>query len=330
MPLEYPSRANLRWQRLVEPQGWLRRGAFAARLRELQHDFDVVHCVGLGGSSTIPLLERPAVAQLDCVTRRDRDLAPPWRQEGRVTIELLRAERRVLRSARWVLGSSPEVADAFRAAAPHAHVAFAPLTLDESYYSGTAAVQEPIAGLIGTARWPVTANAVERLLTRVWPRVLERAPQARLRLAGFGMERAAFPGLPDLPGVEWCGTVDSANDFLLGLGLLLYPLGRGSGVKVKVLESMALGLPIVTTPDGAEGIISRDGLVVEEDDERLAASAAALLADPAARRAAGAAVKRSFAEHQAPAPVAERVVELYERMLGGAPRRDVHSSTVAP
>ncbi len=151
----------------------------------------------------------------------------------------------------------------------------------------------------------------------------------RLRLAGFGMERAAFPHLPDLPGVEWHGKVESANDFLRNLGLLLYPLGRGSGAKVKVLESMALGLPIVTTPDGAEGIVGRDGLVVETDDERIADAAALLLTDAPRRQAAGAAVRRTFADHHAPAAAAAAVVELYERMRGRNGRRAGVGSAVS-
>ncbi len=159
--LDELSTAGHRFQRLVEPLGWLRRGPFAARLDQLQRDFDVIHCVGIAGSATMPLLERPAVAQIDCVTRRDRDLEPPWRQSGRNTIELLRAERRVLRRARWVLGSSPEVARDFSRAAPHAQVAFAPLTLDERHYDGHATLEAPIAGLIGrpAGRRPPTPSS---------------------------------------------------------------------------------------------------------------------------------------------------------------------------
>ncbi len=172
----------------------------------------------------------------------------------------------MLRRARWVLGSSPEVARDFSRAAPHAQVAFAPLTLDERHYDGHAALDAPIAGLIGTARWPPTASAVERLLTRVWPRVLERAPQARLRLAGFGMEREAFPQLPGSAGRR------VVRQGRLRQRLPARPSGccstrsgaaaaRGS----RCSSPMALGLPIVTTPDGAEGSSTAIILVVETD-----------------------------------------------------------------
>lgn len=315
---EYPEPMRDRLQRLVEPYGLLARGPFAARLRERAREADVVHVYGIQGGSLLRVIgERPALVQLDCVTRRDRDLAPPWTEDGRIGLELLRAERRSCRRARWLLASSPEVAHELARAAPQAHVAVAPLPLDPRPYAERAPLAEPVAGLIGMAKWPPTANAVRRLLTEVWPKVLARRPDARLLLAGHGMEPATFPDLPpDLPGVEWLGSVPSATDFLRSLGVLLYPLGRGSGGKVKVLEALALGVPVVTTPDGAEGTGGRGGIVVETDGDALAAAAAALLEDADARRAAGDAAHATFEAHHAPRPATEPVVRLYERMLG--------------
>ena len=154
----------------------------------------------------------------------------------------------------------------------------------------------------------------------MWPRVLERRPDARLLLAGFGMEREAFAHLPDLPGVEWRGTVPSATDFLRELGVLLYPLGRGSGAKIKVLEALALGVPVVTTPDGAEGIGGRGGLVVDIDDGALADATVALLARRRrAPQAAGDAAYATFADHHAPLP-ATRAAARAVRADGGLRR----------
>ena len=127
----------------------------------------------------------------------------------------------------------------------------------------------------------------------------------------------AFAGLPtELPGVEWVGEVASATDFLRGAGLLLYPIERGSGGKVKVIESLALGVPVVTGPCGAEGLVAHDGVSVEHGDDGLAAAAAALIGDLDARRRQGAAGRANFDAHHAPVPATGPVVELYERMLG--------------
>lgn len=320
-PVAHPRSKQTRWLRFAKPSSVLERTPFVQLVQERARDADVVHFVELAAATLIPLVDRPAVTQVHCLTRRDRNIGPLWTSEGRVAIELLRAERRIFKQSRWLLVNSREVADPLAKMAPHAHVAVAPLPLDPAIYTPRAALDAPVAGLIGTAEWPPTANAIERLLTSVWPRVLERRPDARLLLAGFGMEREAFPHLPDLPGVEWRGTVPSATDFLRELGVLLYPLGRGSGAKIKVLEALALGVPVVTTPDGAEGIGSHDGLVVDTDDGALADATVALLGDDAARQAAGAAAHDTFDRYHAPLPATVPLLELYEQMAAAGVRR---------
>ncbi len=311
-----PTRARARWLRLTQPAGDLSHGPFASRLREEAAGVDVVHIVGPYAASLMPLVSPPTLVQFDCATRLDRDVGAPWTRGGRIAIELLRAERRACRRARWVLASSAEVATELSRTAPRARVLTAPLALDPQYYTPPARLEDPIAGLIGTARWPPTADAVTHLLRAVWPRVLAQRPDARLLLAGRGMVDDAFPDLPKLPGVQWLGDVPSATEFLRRLGVLLYPLGRGSGAKVKVLEALALGLPVVTTPRGAEGLMARDGLAVETDADALADRCAALLRDRQARRERGEAGRSVFIEHHTPVPAAEPVVSLYEEMVG--------------
>lgn len=314
VPIEL-SRWRGRWSRLVSPGGALIGGRFAKRLRELATAADVVHLVDPRMARTLGMLGRPTVLQLDCLTARDRQIGGPWMRENRDALETLRAERRALRRADWLLVNSREVADALPRRIARSRIAVAPLALDAAHYARRASLEHPVAGLIGTARWPPTTNAVERLLTRVWPLVLERRPTARLVLAGVGMEAGAFGASANLRGVEWRGRVPSASDFLRELGVLLYPLTAGSGVKVKVLEALALGVPVVSTREGAEGLLDHRGVVVEEDDERMAAATVTLLDDATARRHAGAQAYENFLANHTPAVAAAPVVALYERML---------------
>jgi polysaccharide biosynthesis protein PslH len=302
---------------VARPLGALAGGPFAARLRELSEEADIVHFVEVQAAMCMPFVDRPALAQLHCLTRRDPRVWNPLRAQGRISIELLRAERKVRRRARWLLVNSIEVAEPLAAAAPHAEVAVAPLALDPSYYLPHATLESSAVGLIGTARWPPTREAVERLLTSVWPRVIECRPDARLLLAGEGMELSTFSHLPRPAGVSWLGTVPSATDFLRELGALLYPLSAGSGAKVKVLEALALGIPVITTPEGAEGLGALGGVTVDTEDRALIQAVLGLCGDPAARRAQGAAAAETFTAHHVPSPAAAPVVELYERMLAG-------------
>jgi hypothetical protein len=312
--VDYPGVWRGRRDRLLAPYSVFARGDFGRRLHELSGDFDVVHLSGISGGAMVPLTRSPALVQLDNLTMLDRDLAPPWTRQGRIDLETFRAERTTRRRARWLLANSNAVAEELGRLATHAEVRRAPLSLDPDQYSARAGLTEPVAGLIGDASWPPTANAVRRLLSGVWPLVLDRRPSSRLLLAGRGMERAAFSDLPELAGVEWLGEVESAEAFLQGLGVLLYPLGRGSGAKIKVLESMLLGLPVVTTPPGAEGIDGPQSLIVETDDGALAGATCALLEDGEARRQTGEAIRRQFDAHHAPAEAAAAVVEVYEQM----------------
>jgi glycosyltransferase involved in cell wall biosynthesis len=188
----------------------------------------------------------------------------------------------------------------------------APLTLDPALYPPVPLDGPPVAGIIGTAAWPPTRAATLRLLERVWPAILHELPGARLRVAGRGMASLVGPEAP--AGVDVVGDVESAAAFLNGLSVLLYPLERGSGMKVKVLESIASGLPVVTTAAGAEGIEAGEGIVVEQEAAALARAAAGLLADESERRSRGSAARSAFAARYSPRVATEPLVALYRRM----------------
>jgi len=85
-------------------------------------------------------------------------------------------------------------------------------------------------------------------------------------------------------------------------------------MKVKVLESLAAGLPVVTTTAGAEGIQAEGGMIVDDEDDRLAAAAAQILVDVRERRERGAAARATFLRRYSPLPATEPLAELYRRM----------------
>lgn len=88
-------------------------------------------------------------------------------------------------------------------------------------------------------------------------------------------------------------------------------------MKVKVLEAIATGLPVVATPSGAEGIEADDGVVIESTDRSLALAAARLLTDDEERADRGAAARRAFERRYSPVPATAPLVELYARMAKG-------------
>jgi glycosyltransferase involved in cell wall biosynthesis len=137
-------------------------------------------------------------------------------------------------------------------------------------------------------------------------------PEARLAVAGRGTEAL---GLNELDRVDFAGEVPMSSEFLSQLSVLLFPLERGSGMKVKVLEALACGVPVVTTPAGAEGIAPTEGVVVCASDEELADAAVRILADERERLERGRAARRIFTERYSPLPATAPIVDLYGHMV---------------
>ena len=309
VPVEPPSAWRSRLDRVLHPRSEL-AGAFADRVRELSRDAEVVH---LEETETAPCdrsVSVPSVLHVHYLVRRDRELGAPWTRNFRDVVEFRRAERRAIRAHEHLVSSSPLIADALRREAPSAEVVLAPLTVDPAAYRRAPLDGPPTAGIIGTAAWPPTAAAMRELVEDVWPRI--RVPGAELLVAGRGTDALGLAG----DGVRVLGEVPTATEFFDRLSLLLFPLRRGSGMKVKTLEALASGVPVVTTAAGAEGIAPSDGVVVSEDPAELARAAAQLLEDDHARKERGAAAAATFAERYAPQPATRPLVELYERLAG--------------
>jgi glycosyltransferase involved in cell wall biosynthesis len=121
-------------------------------------------------------------------------------------------------------------------------------------------------------------------------------------------------GLRAEDGMEIQGAVLSGAAFMRDVSVLVFPPVGGSGTKVKVLEAMASGLPVVTNAIGAEGIAENDGVVVAEEDDELARAAVSILRDPEERKQRGAAGLQAFREGHRPEVAAGMLFELYSRM----------------
>ncbi len=300
-------RAARGWQR---PRGGLSGGPYDDAVSAAARDAGLLHLEELETGWSGAGSDVPRVLHVHYLTPLDRDPGPWGRRQWREYAEFSAAERRLARAHRWLVASAPSVADGLRTLAPGARVVELPLPLDGAGYP-VAALDRPVAGLLGTLSWPPTADAVDRLLTRVWPRVRAGAPDASLELAGRGTAAVRTAD----PSVRVVGEVPEAAAFLAGLSVLLYPLGRGSGAKVKVLEAMACGVPVVTTTAGADGAPRSDGLLVVDDEDALVAAAAELLRDPQARRQRGAAARRDLLERHAPLPATAGLLDVYAEMV---------------
>ncbi len=140
---------------------------------------------------------------------------------------------------------------------------------------------------LGAMDWLPNQEGVQWFLKYVWPEVVRDVPEAYLALAGRNMPAELNNDLP--PQVSVLGEVDDAKTFMAGRDIMIVPLHSGSGVRIKILEGMALGKAIVSTTLGAEGLqVYHDQELLMADTARtFAAALKACLTSPDYQRRLG-------------------------------------------
>ena len=126
-------------------------------------------------------------------------------------------------------------------------------------------------------------DAVEFLASGIWPEVRRRRSGARLIVAGRLPGESVRATVAKMKGAELRADPRSMDDIARNATITVVPLRIGSGTRLKILESMAWGLPVVSTTLGCEGIDCEDGvhLLVRDDPKEFAEAIVRLLSDAA-------------------------------------------------
>ena len=244
-----------------------------------------------------------------------------------------RAEHYLLKSFDTLITLTPRLKEGVRAIAPRTPVHVVPLGLDAEQYPfipTECRLRQPIISLIGSMNWYPSYSAAVRLLTRLLPAIRAKLPEVRVVIVGWHARAALRPFLP-MPGVEIRENVPDTRPFFENSSLLLYAPERGSGMKVKVLEAFAYGVPVVTTSEGVEGIPAQDGIHagISEEDMGLAERALGLLKDLARQESQRQAARSLVEEHCHPRVVLDGVERCYEDMLNRQVGRLSHGKPAA-
>ena len=163
-------------------------------------------------------------------------------------------------------------------------------------------------------------QALDFLGRDVFPLIREKNPSCRLIAVG-AQAPEGYAAAIDRHGAEFVGEVDAIRDSLSRYAVFLAPILTGSGVRVKLLEAFAAGIPVVSTRLGAEGLADQSGDIVELADtaESFAEATVRLLDSPEDARAMA---KRALEEVQRNwdmATITARLADRYKRVLRNKP-----------
>jgi glycosyltransferase involved in cell wall biosynthesis len=138
----------------------------------------------------------------------------------------------------------------------------------------------PVILFIGHLGYPPNVDAARRLAHAILPRIRQAFPLAKLVLAGRG-PKAAVRALAGSPDVELVENPESVAPLLSRAHLSIIPLEAGGGTRIKILEAMAWGVPVIATPVAAEGLelVENDEMLLSATDEGLADMAIGLCHD---------------------------------------------------
>ncbi len=164
-------------------------------------------------------------------------------------------------------------------------------------------VEAPSILFVGFFRHPPNVEAAHYFVRDILPRVRQRVPGVRLKIVGAYPPSSVLALAEQDPLIEVTGRVPTTAPWYREATVFVAPILKGSGTRLKILEAMASGCPVVSTTIGAEGIEAGPEVLVRADgDLAFADAVVALLGDPA-RRAALARAGRQLVERQYDWPV---------------------------
>jgi len=180
-----------------------------------------------------------------------------------------------------VVAVSPQDAEVMRTQYGLRAVSDIPTGVDVGYFTPTGAAEAEPFELVftGSMDWMPNDDAMTWFLADILPLVRQQVPQTRVTIVGRTPSARLEAMAASDPLVTVTGRVPDIRPYLERASVFLVPMRIGGGTRLKIFEAMAMGLPVVSTSIGAEGLPVTDGVdsVLRDDPGSFAAAVVALL-----------------------------------------------------
>jgi hypothetical protein len=171
--------------------------------------------------------------------------------------------------------TAPGELDEFRGLAPEVRSDLIPNGVDANFFRLRKPRQErpPVIAFLGRMDYFPNVKGAIWFATEVFPLIQKRRPDAVFRIIGSN-PIGSITGLASNSGIKVTGSVPDVREFLDDVAVSVVPLTLARGTQNKMLECMALGVPVVATPQAAKGVkatVERDYLAASSPEEFAAA-----------------------------------------------------------
>lgn len=167
---------------------------------------------------------------------------------------------------------------------------------------------------IGSMNWMPNEEGIRWFVDEVLPKTVEKVPDFTYHLAGRNMPE----WLTELnnPHVNVIGEVPDAKEFVAKHDVAIVPLLSGSGIRIKIIESMAMGKTVITTRVGAEGILYDEevNIVIAENKAKMVEAIRAINGNPQIAERIGRAARKLVEESYDNRKIIARLLMFYEQI----------------